>query len=390
MSKVAHPVYWAPIVLAYFSLFALGLFDNLRSPFFPDIATELQLPDGRASLFFAATSVVAFITGLCVPRLIRKLGLLNSVRTGLFILSLGFAAISVASDLFTLVMASATFGAGFGIINVAQNILVLESVKGVLRRRLLSGLHGMYALAALTAPVVAAFFFDSSISWKKAFLWMSLVGCAALIYSFFVKIKIENQAREDHRDIKKSIRNDYVIVGGMLSLYIISEVLISTRLPLYLRRVFNYSPQQSAEILAIFFILLLAGRVLFLFFNSSKSNLKIIEWSLVSSLAFYTLGTFAHPYFITICGLTMAPIFGLSVDFIADLFKSRANDAVSVCVTLSGVFLVIMHYSVGYFTELYGIRNAMLVGIFTLALSLILLQKVKQLEKVKVSSEGSV
>ena len=82
--------YWPIIISAYLTLFALGLLDNARGPYFPDIIRDLNLNDTQASLFFATVSTVAFFSGRVVPQLVNKLGLMNVIRIGVVLMGAGF------------------------------------------------------------------------------------------------------------------------------------------------------------------------------------------------------------------------------------------------------------------------------------------------------------
>ena len=42
---------WSYIIIAYASLFVLGLLDNARGPYFPDILEDLELTDSQSGLF---------------------------------------------------------------------------------------------------------------------------------------------------------------------------------------------------------------------------------------------------------------------------------------------------------------------------------------------------
>jgi MFS transporter, FHS family, glucose/mannose:H+ symporter len=377
MSKIKHIVDWPIIFIAFLTLFSLGLLDNARGPYFPDITSDLKLTDTMASLFFAVASTVAFFSGRIVPKLVQKLGLMNVMRLGQVLMGLGFASISLAKSLPMLILTCALFGYGFGLINVAQNLLIIEGSSGDLRRRLFSGLHGMYAFASLISPLVAATLFQLNIGWREAYVGFACVVSLSFISTFFAKGSA-GRGSENVPVTKNPDRKSYFLVGSMISLYIVAELMISTRLSLYVRRVFDYSPQQASMLLALFFLLLLAGRLFFLFVPLKATNLKIIEMSLVTSLMAFGLGLWVHPVFLTLCGLTMAPVFGLSIDLLAVKYPQYSSDAIASCLALSCVYIVSMHFLMGYFTDVFGIQRAMNAGIVVLLISYLLLLLMKK------------
>ncbi|MEQ1665202.1 MAG: MFS transporter [Bdellovibrionales bacterium] len=364
------------VFVSYLTLFSLGLLDNARGPFFADIISDIKLTDTQASLFYVVVSSMAFFMGVLVPRLLNVLSLLNVLRIGQVLMGVGFAAISLSSNLTELIITCVVFGVGFGLINVTQNLLILEAASESKRRRLLSGLHGMYAISSLVAPLIAALLFKNHIGWRTAFFWFSLLGFASFISTFFVKYKSKMQTNQ--KVLKNPNRSSYFIFGSMLSLYIITEILISSRLPLYVRRFYNYSPVEASNLLAVFFLFLFLGRIIFLLVPMKTASLKIIEFSLLATGAMLSLGLWVHPWFLTLCGLTMASVFGLSVDYLAETFPKYSADAIAYCLALSCVYIVSMHLVTGFVTDHFGVHVAMQTSVVYLICSWLCLLMVKK------------
>jgi len=384
-------VSWPLVVVAYLTLFSLGLLDNARGPFFLDIINDLGLTNTQASFFFATTSAMGFFVGRLVPQAVTQFSLMNVVRGGQLIMGLGFASISMAHSLFTLISASAFFGVGFGILNVAQNLLILEGAKGHLRRQIFSGLHGMYAISSLISPLLAAALFKFDVSWRQAFVGFAGIVLLSFISSFSVR-KNESETlltgvtQEPAPSKTSNILSassaaeprSYGVIAAMISMYVLGELVISTRLSLYMRRVFDYSPDHAAILLAVFFVLLFIGRIFILLRPLRLSSLQLIEWSLVGSIAVNAAGLWLHPWFFALCGLTMAPIFAVSLNFLAEKYPKHSTEAISYCLAIGCLYIVSMHLFMGVLTDLVGIRHAMLLGLFALILALVLLLHIKK------------
>lgn len=366
---------WPLIGVSYFTLFVLGLLDNARGPYFPDITADLRLSDTQASLFFAVASTVAYFSGRVVPELSRRMGLMNTVRLGQILMAIGFASISLAQGLTTLILTCALFGYGFGIINVAQNLLVIDGAQGKWRRQLFSGLHGMYAFSSLIAPLVIAQLFRMNHGWREVYLGFASVVSISFVSSFFAKTQHRQPAEQQL--LRNPDRNAYWLVGSMLSLYIVAELLISTRLSLYVRRAHGFTPDEAASLLALFFLMLLVGRLVFLFIPFKATNVKIIELSLISSIFMLALGLSFHPLLIAFCGLTMAPVFAISLDLLTEQYPTFSADAIASCLALSCLYIVSMHFLMGLLTDWLGIRAAMFCGLVFLFSSWFLLRKMK-------------
>lgn len=383
MSNVRKAANWPLIAVAYITLFSLGLLDNSRAPFFPDITVDLRLSDTLASLFFAVASTVAYFSGRVVPDLTHRMGLMNVVRLGQILMAVGFASISFSQGLISLVLTCAVFGYGFGLLNVAQNLMIVDGAQGRIRRRLFSGLHAMYAFSSLIAPLVAAQLYRFNIRWQQAYLGLSVVALIGFVASFFAQAK-DAQRSEPREVLRAPHRGSYFVVGSMVSFYILAEIGLSSRLTLYLRRVFDYSPDAASVFLALFFVFLFFGRMIFLIVPFKASNLKIIEWSLISSFFAYALGLWAHPGFLILCGLTMSPVFALSMELITEKYPSYSTDAIATCLAISCVYIVTMHFVLGMATDLLGIRVAMTSVLAFLFVSWVLLKWMERADNLNV------
>ncbi|PIS10809.1 MAG: MFS transporter, partial [Bdellovibrio sp. CG10_big_fil_rev_8_21_14_0_10_47_8] len=92
-------------------------------------------------------------------------------------------------------------------------------------------------------------------------------------------------------------------------------------------------------------------------------KLKNLLLSILSlSLASLMFGLYVHPYGLALTGLMMSPFYPLMMSFIGSEFPRTLNKALALAVAFSSLFVVIMHTSVGWLTEQYGIRHALLAG----------------------------
>src|ERR1700754_1327637 len=108
-------------ICAYLSLFILGLMDNTRGPFYPDVLSDFGVDLTKGSLFFALSSLCAFVGSLAGHRWVRggsSFGLLLGSMMGF---SLGFVAIALAPTWPWMCIACAFFGLAFGGLNLSQN-----------------------------------------------------------------------------------------------------------------------------------------------------------------------------------------------------------------------------------------------------------------------------
>lgn len=361
---------WAYVLFAYASLLSLGFMDNLRGPYFPQILTDLQLGDIKGAYFFAVPSLVAFLVSFMTKSWAERFGSLWCIRIGLLLMGLGYIFIGKSEGFGWLLISTTFFGFGFGLISVAQNLSIQENSSETIRRRLFSGLHGMYGFSSLMAPVVASALFSFGVIWRHAFLWMALVPWIVFLATLS-RPSVPLKIKESSEKIRISLieHRHMLVVGFIISFYLMSEVSISSRMVLFLQREYAMAPELGSLYLAGFFLLLTSCRLALAFLSLHKwSSIKIIHISLLSSIVFSLLGLFYKPWLLCLSGLTMGPVFPVALDYISQKFGTKSSMAISYCVGLCSLMVVAMHYVVGSLTEAFGIRWALLVGPVGLAI----------------------
>lgn len=317
---------------------------------------------------------MAFVMGLVTNWVIRKINLLNLIRVGHLAMATGFFAISQMNNFTTLIFATTLFGVGFGLINVGENILILEGTPPEMRRKFLSGLHSFYALASLIGPLAISIFISNGMGWREGIAWIGAVPLAAFALSFTAKVQAHHEPterieRHDPFSWKK------VLAGVSLGFYALAEILISSRVVVYLRRSEGVAPELAAQILAMFFVMVLLGRVAFTFINLTRfKSRNIMLFCLSFSFVTNVLGLTVSPYWIVLCGLCMAPMFGLGVTLVSELFPINPGRGVAFALSINAIMIVTMHFTVGYVTQTTGIQTAMLFGPVFLFLSWLILK----------------
>lgn len=363
---------WSLIVVGYSCLFVFGFLDNTRGPYFPDITLDLLLTDTQASLFFAVSSFLAVISGRMVPWLVRKLQLINVMRLGLFLLTLSCIGYSRSEYLHELLISTAFFGYGFGLINVGQNLLIIRGSTEGRRRQLISGLHSTYAIASLLAPLVVGFLTDQGWHWRNGFEAFAFLCIAGIVVTLFANDDTEIPVKSDLDEL--FLWRKWTPFGVVFSLYVASEVVLSTRFVLLSRRAFDATEAEAVLRLAGFFTLLFAGRLLFTFFSFRKwGNKNIIVVALVISIMGYLAGLYISHWFLVLCGLSMAPIFGVGIEYMATQFGKDTDRVISMVLAFSGLFIVAIHWFVGILSDKFGIRDAMVAGPIMLIVALFIM-----------------
>lgn len=360
------------VVLAYLSLFALAFIDNVRGPYFPSLLRELDLSDTQGAWFFAVTSFVAFWSSWYTRFLIEKLGSLFTLVAGLITAGVSAIGISVSTDLSELLLASALFGVGFGWISVAMNITVSEGAPLVWRRRVLSGLHSIYGLASMCAPLLAALFETFGWDWREGFRF---VGLPALLVAAAVFIKARSRSSKALPppapvEALKGVHRRWALwLGFSVAVYLFGELSLSTRLVLHLVRSYEWSLAVSSLYLGGFFAGLFISRFSLLFYKPSLSVLSLMQICLGSSIVLFSLGLWVHPLFLCLCGLSMGPFVPAALEHLMQIFGRFQAQAVSYTMAFFSLVVVSLHFILGWTTEAWGIRSSLWWGPAGLLLS---------------------
>lgn len=361
---------WPLIVISYLSLFSLGLADNLRGPVFPQIIDYFQVNNTLGSLFFGLSSAFGLIGSLSPQILLRYFDRVGCLRISLFLLSISLFVIGSAVSFYFLLVGSAIFGFSLGLMGVFQNSLVSLGSPPEKRQQMLSGLHAMYGLASMLAPLLVATIYQRTNEWRSSFYIAALIPICSLVYSYFIKYP---QLQPIQVQEKQKMRWPEIWLATAFSSYVFAEIMVSTRLALVMQKVHLWSPANASIFVTGFFVMMLIGRLGFTFIRFQWDLRVQLMISLGTSIIGILLGTFIHPYFFFFVGLTMAPFYPMGVAYLSETFPQRIDQAISTMMVIQGMFVVMMHLSIGKLTDLIGLEKAILLGPLFLFFSLLLL-----------------
>ncbi|MCX7978220.1 MAG: hypothetical protein N2578_04385, partial [Bdellovibrionaceae bacterium] len=266
------------------------------------------------------------------------------------------------------------FGFSIGLMGVAQNSLASAGATQNRRQQILSGLHAMYGLASLLAPLLVNMVAAMGGGWREA-LQISVVPFLLLLIYCQFSLPRETGLHQNggHRDQEIAPLSGRLLLGSILALYVMAEIMVSSRLVRFLRLEAGFSPEDANLQLTYFFLLLLFGRALFTLVRIPFSTSAQMVASLVGTLVALILGLWSSPFWLIFTGFTMAPFYPLAINFMSEVYPRSINGVLSVAMALQSVSVVLMHLAVGSLTDFWGIRVALWVGPVSIAVSLLLL-----------------
>ncbi|MBD64530.1 MAG: hypothetical protein CME62_04955 [Halobacteriovoraceae bacterium] len=344
------------VYLAYGSLFILGFIDNSRGPIYPELLSQFQVTKVQGSLIFSLCSLSGFVVSLFVSRWLKFLGTIWATRVALLTdflacILMGFAPSSYHGFI-QFVIAGVILGIGMGMKGICANLLIRKASNHHNRRRLFSGLHTMYGMASFFAPFIIAELFQLGLGFQRIFLYTSVLPIVLLITTFKTKPYTIQYKKPDTSSLSGS---KVILIASIFALYVSSEILVSSRLTIFLKEVHGYSLSQAAFNLSVFFGLLLVGRMSFGLFHVPFKSFNIMTGSIVLSFVVSILGMQFYPPLLALNGLSMSIFFPSAMDWVSEFFGEESEYVISrIMVTISGS-LVAMHYIFGLFAEHFGL-----------------------------------
>lgn len=344
----------------------LGLIDNVRGPFFPEILHDLGLTGALGGAFFATSSLFAFVGSLSSHRLLRARSTLGLMLLASLFFGIGFAMVSQASNFYYLVGACAFFGWAFGTLNVTQNILVCEASSARARRQWLSGLHAVYGVSALLAPLICTALRSSGFNWRQSFMIMAVPPVLLAFAGLWAKSPKPLRSHED-RGVKGREWGTIAGLALIMALYLWGELSASTRLVLWLRAERGFDASQADYLLAGFFLALLSGRLLFTFHSFPKlNNWLILCASSALGGVLYLCALHISPWFSLASAVAMSPFYPVMMDECSHAFGDKTSQALSWIIGVGNLSLVLMHMTIGVVGDFWGVTAALHLGAIAL------------------------
>tara|TARA_R110002049_G_scaffold118656_2_gene272690 strand:- start:1936 stop:3114 length:1179 start_codon:yes stop_codon:yes gene_type:complete len=374
-------VKWSFIILAYILLLFQSVLDNSRGPIYPELLADFQIDAARGSWIFALASLSGLIANLTTRWWLPKIEAIHGTHIALVLLTISsyLFGISLNHGTYLLDISSVLMGFGMGIGNVTMNILIVRGTKEQFRRQFFSGLHSVYGVGSLSAPLILNIFLANQGTWSLFFQYLSIIPFLILVCS------ITNISRYQHVSLDKKVvkeklsapakLNERLLYGFVFGFYVASEIVVSTRLVLYLTTEHGISVEHSRTALSLFFLLLLCGRFLFTILPIKGSSQRWLIASCCISLILYIASFVTTPFILPILGLSMSIYYPVAMDWLSKKFPTGFDWMTASVQTSVSLILVLMHIGFGHLSDLLGIEYAMgLVPLFQFICLLLLLK----------------
>ncbi|MDX9731925.1 MAG: MFS transporter, partial [Bdellovibrionales bacterium] len=364
LRETAWPSWKWIVAIAWVSLFALGLIDNSRGVVFPDLLREFSLSDTEGSFFFLVCSLATLVHNIWLYRFLSTTAPLRLIGIYTAIMGAGAVSIALAPTYMWTLASAVVLGFGFGGLGVGQNAAVQAAPKQI-RQRALGLLHSMYGISSFLAPLLITYL-AHVVSWRSAALLLSLpamliCGVAWWVIANGCSQESPSQDLQNNRDMRLAQRPTaaFFLAATLVSLLVVAEISISSRLALLARREFGLSAVHAGHLVAAYFAAMTLSRLALGFFvgirgwKPSAKTLLYISFGL--GLPFLAIGFLPFAVFqdirlmaLAAFGFPIAMGYPLAMTRFAEVFGEKAQAVTSLCLVFQSGASVAMHFVLGW------------------------------------------
>lgn len=350
------------VLFTYLSLFIFGFIDNARGPVYPKVIEVFNASNSESSWMFTLTSLVSFLMSLAIPLWLARFGAVKASKAAMLfhaaaLLAMGGAGLS--GEYFWLFLAgSACLGVAIGIQSVTVNLIISKVSTPYNGSRLFSGLHSMYGMASLLAPLLLGVTFGLGLSWQWTLIVLTALPLAHFIFYFrLAPLDLSQAATAKGGAPFKTVAR----LGVVFSFYMATEILISSRMVAYLNSTDTVGLDKASYALTAFFILLLAGRLFFSFHTPRIPGKILLLVSAGATLGFYLAALLWNPLALALTGASISYFFPFGMNHIKSRYD-QAEAIIAKVMMFSGAMLASMHFLFGLLSDSFGIERAMWIG----------------------------
>lgn len=242
---------------------------------------------------------------------------------------------------------------------ITLNLIINKSSVEKYRRRVFAGLHSMYGIASLLAPLGVKFATSLNITWNQYFIILSFIPL--IFFVIFLKLDfIPVKFTTPEKPIAN--RKQLIFLSSMFAAYVSGEILVSSRLVIYLVKEQGMSFAQGTNYLTNYFLLLLIGRLFFSIVHLNVPTKRLLNISIVTSVITLFVGIFYYTPALVLSGLAMSYFFPCAMDWVGDVFGDHADEVMTQIMKAVGGALVAVHWIFGLLSDWVGLQGAMLLA----------------------------
>ena len=359
----------------FLAFFVFGFTDNLKGPTLPPMLAELNFTYGTGGNIFFGEYLGFLIATLITGFLADRFGLKSVVILAGLFLGIGIGGYSTFQTAILLSASLFVIGMGLGAIELGANAIII----GLYRERkglYLNLMAVMHGLGSLVAPLFAGLLLGISISWRVVYRWdLLLIGSFVIIFIFLRFPKAEETTQLDFRHIPQiAFKGQLPWFYAAITFYVAAEIGMGSWLVTFLQDVRGASVASSTQALALFFGMIMIGRLIGGFFVHRIGYLRSILFMTIGGIICLIAGLYGPKeisLFLPFTGFFLSIIFPTITAAVSDTHTINANTILGVLFTFAGLGGIIGPWFIGWGSDLFGLQKGFSIVIVFMVILLI-------------------
>lgn len=371
---------WGYVLCGLSVLFIGSFFDNSRGPLIPIFSHSLSLAYGTTSLFLVFGTFTAMIGTLTLIPLLRQFG---SRRV-----TIGVTWVALAGTLYSycvtgfvsLIVLAILVGFTVAAFGALCNVLMIEGTDLCYRGRFFCGLHTMYGIGSLVAPLLVGYYSKRGLPWPVVFA-TTIPFLLLLMWALHAVLPVKEVAHvESAGKMSRLTRIQWLIVIAF-SIYVGGEVMTSMWMVTYLVEGHGMNVSEASSYLSGFFLMMALTRALCFMSLRPEHERWLLGGSLfVSILLLIWARSPGGPLWALSLGGVLGPFFPLFLARVSRNFPVESKPLTIWILAGTQLTMCLMHLFVGRITDVLGIQIAywLAPGLLTASLGLLALYLVAE------------
>lgn len=258
------------------------------------------------------------------------------------------------------------YGVGMGTLLSVSYYIVMNLYDESARATKVSLLNFYFSLGSIIAPVLAGLALGQGIGWQRIYL-ASLVLLLVIAVAGFSRFQIRPRKVERQKGSDEHWNAKVYIMGLTLLCYVVSEMILTYWIVLYLQDVLKLSVELASSSLSVFWIFMATGRFLSgVFIEKFRLRIFIVVCSSIAFAAFVALllakNAFAAISLIALVGLGYSGLYATILSYGTLQVPRPSSRLTTFFLTISGTSGMLSFVLSSYLKASFGVTTVLAVS----------------------------
>ncbi len=379
----------------FLSIFIFSVFYNIASLMLLDMSRTTGIKTTDLSLiftFFTVGAVAGQMTSVLFNRKFTRI----QVIVAAYLLTIPLIVIQAFnSNLIVFYILYFVCGYTLGVIWIQANEIVLTS-NVANKERLVTVLLTFYPVGALVSPFISSSIIKAGLNWRFSYYVIIFIIAVNIALYFLLLARRKSGAaifKEEKANLKDIFINRssnliLVFIFFAIILYCASETVMATWAPTFFRLERGLDIRSAGFVLTLFWIFIIAGRVLALILSGKVKAVKLMAILSITAVAAVSVLIFMKSVYliyvlIAVAGFGYSALFPLLISTGSTIYEKGRGVLVTILFAASNMGLsaapfLTKYISVKNMLFSLGISPLIMAGVFILVFMIMLIRNKKQ------------